>query len=84
MSDYRTGVSIYTGTSPDIRPGDPFPHVATMNGPAIVVRFDGHTITYRAWRWYDGPRLWLRAFPARLEAFAERWLSGFFGTGGPS
>jgi hypothetical protein len=67
----HTGVSIST-TGLDIRPGDPLHQVCTYNGPAIVVRYDGFTITYRAWRWYDGPRLWLRALPDRMRAFIVR------------
>lgn len=78
MSD-NTSVSIST-TGLDIRPGDVLRQVATMNGPAIVVRFDGYTITYRAWRWYDGPRLWFRAIPARVSAWCLAFVNRFFPT----
>lgn len=49
-----------------MRPGDALYQVCTMGGPAIITRINGTTITYRAWRWYDGPRLWLRALWRRV------------------
>ena len=45
----------------------------------VVVRADGTTLTVRNRRWYDGPRLWLRSIPSRVETFITRWLSGAFG-----
>ena len=64
MSDHAN-VSIST-TGLALRPGDPLHQVCTMNGPAIITRYDGVTITYRPWRWYDGPRLWFRALFRRV------------------
>lgn len=52
----------------DIAPGDPLPQVSGMHGPAVIISYDGVTITYRPWRWYDGPRLWFRALWLRLRA----------------
>ena len=62
-----------TGFAPDFKPGDPIKYWGhTDSRPAIVVRCTRDVLTYRPWRWYDGPRLWLRALPSRIRAFVVR------------
>lgn len=47
----------------------------------IVTRVRWHTLTIRPYRWYDTPRLWLRALPSRIRRWCERWLARHFAWG---
>lgn len=42
-------------------PGDELTNVYLHGGHPIVLRHEDGVVTYRARRWYDTPRLWLRA-----------------------
>ena len=64
MSD-GTSIQIWDGDTPLFRAGD---RLDSTCPATIVVRVTRTSLTYRPWRWYDGPRLWFRGL-------LDRWRS---------